>query len=162
MIYQDKLDRANSQSQDNKAFLQKLKKRNQKTVDDLFHQTHDEVFAEIDCLHCANCCKTTSPIFLMSDIERLSKTLKLSVKDFMVKYLTMDEDDDFVLTQAPCPFLAADNTCIVYESRPKACREYPHTNRKRMHQILDLTYNNSLMCPAVSEIIHRMKTTLPL
>ena len=160
MIYQDKLDRANSQAMESKAFLQQLKKRKPKDLDDQFQNLHDEVFDEIDCLECANCCKTTSPIFLMSDIERLSKTLKMSVKDFMVKYLTMDEDDDFVLTMAPCPFLLNDNTCSVYTDRPKACREYPHTNRKRMHQILDLTYHNTLICPAVSEIIHRMKNDI--
>ncbi len=31
---------------------------------------------------------------------------------------------------SPCPFLGDDNYCSVYEARPKACREYPHTDRK--------------------------------
>ncbi|WP_332911960.1 YkgJ family cysteine cluster protein [Algoriphagus boritolerans] len=52
----------------------------------------------------------------------------------------------------PCPFLGADNKCLVYEDRPKACREYPHTNRKNMLGILDLSLKNTLVCPAVSKI----------
>jgi Fe-S-cluster containining protein len=158
MIYQEPLEWANRYKKEIQIFLRKLKKRKPKNLDDRFHRLHDEVFKEIDCLQCANCCKTTSPIFLMTDINRLSRRLKISVKDFMVTYLTMDEEDDFVLTSAPCPFLAEDNTCTVYEDRPKACREYPHTNRKQMHQILDLTYRNALMCPAVSEIVNKLQT----
>jgi len=38
---------------------------------------------------------------------------------------------------------------MVYEDRPKACREYPHTDRKRMYQILDLTHKNCEVCPIV-------------
>jgi Fe-S-cluster containining protein len=156
MIYQDKLNRAKSRQKENKDFLKKLSGQNPKALDRQFQVNHAEVFENIDCLSCANCCKTTSPIFLMSDIKRLAKALKISVKDFMVRYLTMDEDDDFVLTRAPCPFLASDNTCKVYDHRPKACREYPHTDRKNMAQILDLTFHNTLVCPAVSDIVDRL------
>jgi len=66
------------------------------------------------------------------------------------------------LHQAPCPFLAADNRCTIYESRPTACREYPHTNRKKMQQILDLTYRNTLVCPAVLKITEELKAALTI
>lgn len=158
MIYQNKLDRAQSQKIQVKKYLGKLQKDPPKQLDEKFHALHQETFESIDCLQCANCCKTTSPIFLMHDIKRLAKALKMSVKDFMVTYLTMDEDDDFVLTQAPCPFLEKDNTCNVYEDRPNACREYPHTNRKNMRDILDLTFHNTLVCPAVSDIVQRLQS----
>ena len=46
---------------------------------------------------------------------------------------------------------------MVYESRPKACREYPHTDRPRFYQILDLTLKNAEVCPAVFELIERLK-----
>jgi hypothetical protein len=69
----------------------------------------------------------------------------------------MDEDKDAVLKHAPCAFLGTDNYCSIYESRPNACREYPHTDRKKMHQILDLTMKNTLVCPAVLEITERLK-----
>jgi len=78
---------------------------------------------------------------------------KMKAADFFDQYLKVDEDGDQVLQSSPCPFLMEDNKCTAYAARPKACREYPHTNRKRMHQILDLTAKNTRVCPAVSRIV---------
>jgi len=142
---------------ENKKFLTSLKKKDVRVVDREFHRLHDEVFEEIDCLTCANCCKTTSPIFYQTDIERAADFLQMRPGDFVEKYLRIDEDKDFVLKSAPCPFLGADNYCSIYESRPKACREYPHTNRKKMVQVLELTQRNTTVCPAVLEIVERLK-----
>jgi Fe-S-cluster containining protein len=150
---------AKNKAPENKQFLQHLKKKDPRLVDDVFHQLHEEVFEEIDCLSCANCCKTTSPIFYQTDIERVSKSLRLKPGDFIEKYLRIDEDKDYVLKSSPCPFLDEENYCKVYADRPKACREYPHTNRKKMVQILDLTYLNTLVCPATLEIVERIKSS---
>ena len=152
--------RAKQKSAENKTFLQKLKTKDPRKVDDAFHQKHDEVFEEIDCLTCANCCKTTSPIFYQTDIERVAKALRIRPGDFIEKYLRVDEDKDFVLKFSPCPFLDSENYCSVYADRPKACREYPHTNRKKIVQIMDLTYKNTLVCPAVLEMVERLKGIL--
>jgi len=151
------LDLAKRKIGENKKFLQSLTKKDASKVDDAFHQTHDEVFEELDCLTCANCCKTTSPIFYQIDIERVAKSVRMKPGEFVEKYLRIDEDRDYVLKSSPCPFLSAGNLCSVYEDRPKACREYPHTNRKKMVQIMDLTQKNSLICPAVFEIVERLK-----
>jgi Fe-S-cluster containining protein len=149
-----------TQSALNKAFLKKINQKKFRNLDDVFHAAHEEVFEVTDCLTCANCCKTTSPIFYQKDIERLAKHLRLKPFAFIEKYLRADEDQDYVLKQAPCPFLGADNYCSVYEDRPTACREYPHTNRKNMYQILDLTYKNTLVCPAVTKIVDAVKKKL--
>jgi Fe-S-cluster containining protein len=148
---------AKNKELENRKFLQRLKKKDARKVDDRFHQLHEEVFDEIDCLECANCCKTTSPIFYQNDIERLAKALRMKPGDFIEKYLRIDEDKDYVLKSSPCPFLGHDNYCSVYADRPKACREYPHTDRKKMVQITDLTLRNTLVCPAVFEIVERLK-----
>ena len=150
-------DVSKNKSAENKKFLTGLKKKDSRKVDDVFHTVHEEVFEEIDCLECANCCKTTSPIFYQTDIERVAKSLRMKPGDFIEKYLRIDEDTDYVLKSSPCPFLNADNYCSVYEDRPKACREYPHTNRKKMVQIMELTYKNTLVCPAVFEMVERLK-----
>ena len=143
----------------NAVFLEQL--RQSKTdIDSDFHDEHKAVFKELDCLECANCCKTTSPIFLQEDIGRISSYLKIKVGHFISKYLEMDEDGDFVLQKAPCVFLAEDNKCKVYDVRPKACSEYPHTNRKNMIEILDITLENTVVCPAVNEIVKRMRSKL--
>lgn len=134
-------------------WIKKAKKANNRTLDEQFHQLHEEAFRKIDCLTCANCCKTTSPIFRDVDIKRLSKRLRMTESKLIDTYLKMDEEQDYVLKSSPCPFLGADNYCSVYEDRPLACREYPHTNRKNMYQILPLTRKNMEVCPAVSFIM---------
>lgn len=151
-----------TRANENQKYLQRLKKKDSRVVDDHFHQLHEEVFAEVDCLTCANCCKTTSPIFYQTDIERAARFLRIKPGDFAEKYLRVDEDQDYVLKSSPCAFLGADNYCSIYEARPKACREYPHTDRKKMVQITDLTYRNTQVCPAVLEMVERLKKVLPL
>ena len=156
MKYRSDLDRSIAKKKQYKKLAQKLKKEKPKSLDEKFHQAHDDVFEEIDCLSCANCCKTTSPIFRDVDIKRLAKHLNLSEVDFIELYLTLDQEQDYVLKSSPCIFLGADNKCSVYEYRPLACREYPHTNRKKMHQIMNLTLKNTEICPAVGRIFEQM------
>ena len=139
-----------------KTTFKKFKKLNKKIVDQMFHSEHDKAFEKIDCLSCANCCKTTSPIFYDKDVERMAAHFKMKPAKFFDEYLRIDEDGDQVLKSSPCPFLLEDNKCMAYESRPKACREFPHTNRKRMHQILDLTAKNTRLCPAVADVVTNM------
>lgn len=150
-------NRARDLWQENKIFFARLKKKKTKKLDNVVHELHDEVFQEIDCLDCANCCKSISPTLYDKDIERLSKHLKIKPSQFVAEYLYLDDEGDYVFKQTPCPFLLPDNYCLVYESRPKACREYPHTDRSRFYQLLNLTLKNSLICPAVFELIERLK-----
>lgn len=152
------LSQAQAVKKVNQAWMKKQAKRSHKQVDQDFHAAHEEVFDTYDCLSCANCCKTTSPIFRPADIERLAKHLGIKPVEFQIEHLIIDEDGDFVLHTSPCTFLNEDNTCSVYEHRPKACREYPHTDRKNMHQILNLTLKNTLVCPAVQLIVKKIQT----
>ncbi|GAB4146200.1 MAG: YkgJ family cysteine cluster protein [Bacteroidia bacterium] len=140
----------------NEKLFSKLKRLNPRKLDEEIHTFHDEAFDHIDCLSCANCCKTTSPIFYQKDIERVAQRLKMKPGAFIEKYLHIDEDGDYVFNSAPCPFLDSENYCLVYEDRPAACREYPHTDRKRMYQIMDLTMKNTMVCPAVLEISKKL------
>lgn len=157
MKYKSDLEKAISLKKNNKKLLEKVRKQKSSQIDAAFMEAHEETFKEIDCLKCANCCKTTSPIFIISDIKRLSRHFRISSKSFIDTYLVLDMENDYVLKSSPCPFLQPDNTCEVYESRPKACREYPHTNRKKMYQITDLTLRNSLICPAVVRILDKIR-----
>lgn len=157
MEYHSDLERGVAQQKQNKKAIQRMKRTSSKDLDKQFREAHNDVFEEIDCLDCANCCKTTSPIFRDIDIERLSKRLKLTHTEFAEKYLQLDNDRDYVLKSSPCVFLLDDNKCSVYEDRPKACREYPHTDRKKMHQILGLTMKNTKICPAVVRILERIR-----
>lgn len=152
------LEKGKNNKKENKKLLLNWAKR--KDLDQLFHSKHEEVFNEVDCLQCANCCKTTSPIFRDVDIDRISKHLGVRPSDFTSKNLHIDEDGDWVLNSSPCLFLDENNYCKIYEVRPKACRDYPHTDRKQMSQIMELTYKNSMVCPAVAEMVERIKVEL--
>lgn len=151
--FKDLIDKAIAEKQLIKKNLNKLKSKKPKDLDQEFHKRHHSVFKKIDCLTCANCCKTTSPIFRDVDIKRISKELRMKETQFITNYLRMDEENDYVLKSSPCSFLGADNKCSIYEVRPLACREYPHTDRKNMHQILNLTEKNTEICPAVASIV---------
>lgn len=140
--------------------MRRLKALPPKQLDQKFHNAHTEVFSRINCLDCANCCKTTGPLFTERDINRLAKHFSLKPPEFIDEYLRVDEEGDFVLQTVPCPFLGPDNYCGVYEVRPKACREFPHTDRNKMHQILDLTRKNIEVCPAVFEMLEQIKKEL--
>jgi Fe-S-cluster containining protein len=155
--YQSDLERGLAQRKQNKKAIQQMKRISAKELDKQFREAHDEVFEAVDCLKCANCCKTTSPIFRDVDIERLSKRLRMTHTQFTEKYLKLDHENDYVLQVSPCAFLQEDNKCSVYEDRPKACREYPHTDRKKMHQILGLTLKNTRVCPAVVRILEKIR-----
>ncbi len=149
--------RAKEKRAENLKFFRRLKKKAPKKLDYLMQELHEAEFQETDCLQCANCCKTTGPLFTNADIGRISKHLRLKQQQFIGTYLRIDEDNDHVLQQVPCAFLGNDNICSIYEVRPKACREFPHTDRKKFHQISNLTMKNVSICPAAFNIVEKMK-----
>ena len=125
-------------------------------MDKEIEQLHHEISSEINCLECGNCCRSLGPMILEKDIDVLSKSQRMKPSDFMEKYLRKDEDGDFVFQSMPCPFLGSDNYCSVYENRPKACREYPHTDRKKFYQIYELTVKNASACPIAFGVLDRL------
>ncbi|MCG8454005.1 MAG: YkgJ family cysteine cluster protein, partial [Spirochaetales bacterium] len=60
------------------------------------------------------------------------------------------EDGDLVFPQMPCPYFGADGLCIVYDKRPRACREYPHLDQKRQKGLLGQHLSDLSICPAVA------------
>jgi len=126
--------KAKEKQREHKKFLEKLKKKPPKNLDQKMEEIHEDVFNRIDCLSCANCCKTTGPLFTQKDIERLAHVFRIKPSQFIDKYLRIDEED-----------------------RPKACREYPHTDRKKFYQINHLTLKNTLICPATYEVVEQMQ-----
>lgn len=147
---------------ESKKYFDKLKKKQPKNLDYLMQELHDAEFKKTDCLKCANCCKTTGPLFTLADIERISKHLRQKPRQFIDQYLCIDEDKDYVLQSLPCSFLDSDNTCFIYDVRPKACQEFPHTDRKKFQQISDLTLKNVAICPAAFNIVEEMKKRILL
>src|SRR5690606_27389841 len=99
---------------ENKKYFAKLKKKPPKNLDYIMQQLHDEEFENTDCLTCANCCKTTGPLFTNVDIERISKHLKLKPHQFVTQYLRIDEDNDHVLQDRKSTRLNSSHVKISY------------------------------------------------
>ena len=138
------------------AYFKKNKKRLEK-MDLQVQALHDEIMGRTDCLSCGNCCRSLGPRLTDKDVERMAKSLRMKSVDFIRQYLKIDEDKDMVFKSMPCPFLGEDNYCAVYEDRPKACREYPHTDRRRFYQIYNLTVKNAETCPVAFEVLEKLK-----
>lgn len=154
--------KAKDKQVENKKFFTKLKKRPPKNLDYVMQELHAAEFQRTDCLDCANCCKTTGPLFTNADVARISKHFRQKPQQFIDQYLRIDEDQDYVLQQVPCSFLGIDNYCSIYDVRPKACREFPHTDRKKFQQISNLTMKNVAICPAAYNIVEEMKKAIKI
>ena len=74
--------------------------------------------------------------------------------------MKIDDEQDYVLNSLPCSFLGKDNYCSIYNVRPRACKEFPHTSRKKQYQLLNLTKKNLKVCPAAYNIIEEVKNSL--
>ncbi|MGL4956240.1 MAG: YkgJ family cysteine cluster protein [Bacteroidales bacterium] len=135
-----------------RAFFKQNKRRIEK-MDTLVQELHLSEEEQINCMDCAACCKLLGPAIYDKDIERMAKALRLTPSQVVGKYLHIDEDSDYVFTIMPCPFLLADNACSIYEHRPKACREYPHTDRKKFAQIYLRTVKNAYICPIAYNVL---------
>ena len=155
-LIQEWRNKKSNQKKAQKQFVRKLKRQPGKKLDQLGEDLHHEVFEQIDCLDCANCCTSIPPILNQADINRISKQLSMKTAEFQKTYLTTDEDGDTVMNTSPCPFLMEDHKCFIYEFRPKACRQYPHTNQFEFSQHLNLHAVNAQYCPAVFHILERM------
>lgn len=156
-VYVKLLETAKSKLSENKKFFDRLKRLKPSNLDTVTNELHQKAFEHIDCLDCANCCRTTGPLLKNKDIENLSARFKIRPSHFTQQYVRTDEDGDYVFKSMPCPFLENDNYCNVYADRPGACRDYPHTQQRNVLQKLSITYKNTLICPAVAEVVEGLK-----
>jgi len=142
--------------------LDKLSTYPDKLLDDLFAKHTDLVFQTTDCLSCANCCRNYSPIIEPEEIPKLMMSLGIDSNVLFDKYIEMDEDGDFVFQSQPCPLLDLNtNKCNIYDNRPNSCREYPHTNMKKIKNHFDLLEKNIEICPAAKSILDQVELSLP-
>ena len=148
---------AASEHKQNQLLIKNLKKLGAAELDECIHALHEKYEEEIDCLECGNCCKSISPAMKDRDVERIAKYLKVKASELVADHLEIDDEGDYVFRSQPCPFIGEDNNCSVYPARPKACREYPHTDRNRQHQILNTSKKNIAVCPIVYAIFKELR-----
>jgi Fe-S-cluster containining protein len=139
-----------------KVYKRLLEKGNKNKILRALPDLNEEAFSKIDCLACANCCKNYSPRFKQPDIKRIARVLNIKEGELVHKYLRLDEEGDYVTKTKPCPFLAEDNTCNIYEDRPSDCRRYPYTDEDVIIKRIPLTLKNSTSCPIVFTVLEEL------
>ncbi|MBC7554580.1 MAG: YkgJ family cysteine cluster protein [Taibaiella sp.] len=139
-----------------KAYKYMLERGNKNRILNALPRLHEEAFAKIDCLQCANCCRNHSPRFKQPDIKRIAKSLRIKEGDLVARYLRLDNEGDYVTNSKPCPFLAEDNTCNIYDDRPSDCRRYPYTDEDVLLKRVQLTLKNATVCPATHSVLEQL------
>ena len=139
-----------------KAYKYMLERGNFNKMLNALPDLHEEAFAKVDCLECANCCKNHSPRFKQPDIKRISKSLGVKEGDLVAQYLKLDEEGDYVSRNKPCPFLHKDNTCNIYDDRPSDCRRYPYTDEDVLLKRVQLTLKNATICPITFVVLEQL------
>lgn len=140
-------------------FLGKLEKEPPQFLDKIAVSLDKEVWAETNCLSCANCCKVMSPTFTNKDINRIAAHLSMTPEAFKEKWLYFDEKDgDWMNKKQPCQFLnLKTNMCSIYEVRPVDCSGFPHLTKKKMKDYLHVHQQNIEYCPATYRMVEKMK-----
>lgn len=149
--------KARAARQEHAALVKQLSTTNSRKLDERVHAIHEAVFDTVNCLECANCCRSLGPRITDADVRRIAASLRIKPSALVGHYLVVDEEGDYIFRSMPCPFLDSDNYCTIYDVRPRACRDYPHTDRRRVYQVLALSLKNSAICPAVFEILERLR-----
>lgn len=121
-----------------------------------------EVWQEVDCLSCANCCKTMSPTFTNKDIKRIANHFEMTPAEFKEKWLYFDKSEgDWMNVKQPCQFLdLGTNMCSIYEVRPADCAGFPHLKKKKMTDYMHVHKQNVAYCPATFKMVEKMMAKL--
>ena len=141
-----------------RSFLTRLEKKQPPGLGGLMVRLEKQVWKEVDCLSCANCCKTMTPTFTEKDINRISAHLGQSSDEFKEKWLRREKtgDRDWLNKSEPCQFLdMKTNKCGIYEVRPADCAGYPHLSKK-MKDYGHVYKQNIECCPATYKMVEKM------
>ncbi len=143
-------------------FLGKVEKKPPRGLDQLVVKLDKEVWPEVDCLGCANCCKTMSPTYTAKDIKRISEHLGMTPQAFKDKWLYFDEKDgDWMNKKQPCQFLdLKTNMCSIYAVRPADCAGFPHLAKRKVVDYIHVHQQNIEYCPATYKFVEKLDAAL--
>lgn len=119
-----------------------------------------DVEARIDCLQCANCCRTATARLADREIDRVAKAAGMKRDRFLRECTEMTADEGRILrrTEAGCVFLNG-NECLVYEGRPASCEDFPHLVRgpgSLMHRMWAMP-ERATYCPITYNTLEEWK-----
>lgn len=145
---------------ENRQIVKRLRRKRGKALDQSADEVHSAVFSNINCLDCASCCTIIPPIVNKTDVGRIAKKFSMKPAEFEEQYLILDEDGDMVMNTSPCPFLLEDHRCMIYDIRPRACRQFPHTDQLDFSKNMKLHVLNATVCPGVFHILRRLDESM--
>jgi Fe-S-cluster containining protein len=160
LVYDKILEEASNKKDINTSFLKSIAQKEVKDFHTVLKDAHRQAFSETDCLQCAHCCKTSPPLITPADIQRISKHLQLSRKQFMNHYVLSDVSGEMSFKTVPCVFLDSDQSCRIYDIRPEACRRFPHTDEKGYNKRYKLNVKNTMICPAAARVVDVLRSKL--
>lgn len=143
-------------------FLSKLEKNPPRGLDKTIAGLEKEVWAETDCLSCANCCKTMTPTYNKRDLKRISAHFDMTVEAFKKKYLRQERGGprDWLNKSTPCQFLnLKDHKCSIYTIRPDDCAGFPHLSKK-FKDYVHIHKQNVEYCPATFKLVEKLQEVL--
>lgn len=130
--------------------------------DEPFRILASEVQQHIDCTKCANCCRHSVVSVGKQEIENIARYLGVTAEAVTRIYTVPDPDapsSRVLLNSAEgCVFLD-DNLCIVYEARPRTCRDFPHI-AKGTHSLGSRPSSLArwaALCPIIFNALERYK-----
>ncbi len=143
-------------------FISCLERNPPAKLHEILDKTEKEVWSQVGCLQCANCCKVMSPTYTTDDIKRISAYLGMTQKAFTQKWLYRDKrNNDWMNKSQPCQFLDLNtNMCPIYEVRPRDCADFPHFHNRPATDYLYIHKQNIEYCPATVLMIEKLKTRL--
>jgi hypothetical protein len=140
-----------------KNFLSRLEKKPFRGLDKFVTEADKNTWKEVNCLSCANCCKTMSPTYTKTDVKRISKHLGMTQKAFREKWLYKDKSGDWMNVKQPCQFLdLKTNMCSIYSVRPRDCAGFPHHTKRRMVDYMHMYKQNIEYCPATYKVVEKI------
>jgi len=150
---------AEQKEKENIRFRTFLKYRaDEEELDQQFYDLHVKLFSNYDCSRCRNCCKEFHGTFSHDELDKCAAAFGLTKDDFMKKYLNESmELGEYQTKNMPCDFLLANGECELGESKPKGCKEFPHTNKPGRLQSLYSVLSVASVCPVAFEIVERLK-----
>lgn len=138
-------------------FLNKTEKDTPRGINKLTATIEKDVWKEVDCLTCANCCKKMTPTFTKQDLNRISAHFGQTPEEFKKQWLKKDSNKDLVNKNQPCQFLnLKDNKCSIYEIRPIDCATFPHLSKKGWKLYAHVHKQNIDYCPATFKMVEKM------
>ncbi len=116
-----------AKADENLAFRRYLSVR--RHADTPFQIVASEVQRQMDCTACANCCRHSVVSIRNLEVENIARHLGIAPEAVARLYTVPDPDAPAarILRNSGegCVFLDG-NLCMIYEARPKTCRDFPH------------------------------------